>query len=143
MPLRSDCYSHELRKAARRLTARYDAALAPAGITLAQYSLMRTLHHAARQAAPGGDGLSLTELGRRMELDRSTAGRNARVLERAGLVASRPGESDRREATLALTEAGRETLARAKPLWAEAQAAVEAVMGTEQAAALRRMLAEL
>ena len=39
----TQCYCIILRKAARRLTARYDAALAPLGLNLAQFSLLRNV----------------------------------------------------------------------------------------------------
>ena len=97
----TSCYCNELRKASRRLTAVYDEALAPAGVNLAQYSLLRNIG----RKAP----VSLTELGQITELDRSTVGRNARVLERMGLVAFSSGE-DQRETMLSLTAHGLDTL---------------------------------
>src|SRR6478735_8808652 len=93
----SPCYSQSLRAAARRIAAAYDDALAPSGVNTAQYSLLRTIE----RAGP----IALTALGRRVELDRSTIGRNVRVLERMGLVALGRGD-DHREATATLTEAG-------------------------------------
>lgn len=70
------CYCIVLRRASRRLTAIYDAALAPLGVNLAQFSLLRTI----RRTEP----VSLTRLGHETELDRSTVGRNVRVLEGHG-----------------------------------------------------------
>ena len=125
------CYCHALRKATRRLTAAYDAALAPTGINLAQFSLLRTLERHGAQ--------SLTGLGRLMELDRSTVGRNVRVVERLALV--QPAVSpDQREAAIELAPEGRRVLARAVPLWAGVQARIDARLGPDRAAAL---LAEL
>ncbi len=49
--------------------------------------------------------ISLTELGKLCELDRSTVGRNTKLLERMGLVTTVPSR-DQREATLVLTERG-------------------------------------
>lgn len=134
MRQRTDCYCNELRKAGRRLSARYDAALAPAGVNVGQFSMLRQVDHAGE--------ISLTELGRRAELDRSTVGRNARVLVRGGLLDSAPG-ADRREASLRLTPQGRETLAAAFPLWTQAQAEIEAALGRDAAKALRRVLSEI
>ena len=83
------CYCAALRAAARKTTALYDEALEPAGIGVAQFSLMRRIERAGT--------VSLTELGRRAELDRSTVGRNVRVLARMGLVRRpRPRTSARR-----------------------------------------------
>ncbi|WP_159715866.1 MarR family winged helix-turn-helix transcriptional regulator, partial [Geminicoccus flavidas] len=84
----SPCYCIALRAASRRLTTLYDAALQPVGINVAQFSLLRNV----KRAQP----VSLTELGRRMELDRSTVGRNVRLLQRMGLVRMASG-SDQRE----------------------------------------------
>lgn len=126
-----ECYCAILRQAARKVTAVYDTALEPFGINLAQYSLLRTIE----RAAP----LSLTRLGRLVELDRSTVGRNVRLIERLGLVQLAAG-ADQREATVALTEAGQALLARAEPAWRGAQAQVEARLGTETAGQLRALL---
>ncbi len=125
------CYCHALRKATRRLTAAYDAALEPVGINLAQFSLLRTI---ARHGA-----LSLTDLGRRMELDRSTVGRNVRVVERMGLVQPSPS-SDHRKAAIGLSPEGERLLAAAVPLWAGVQTRLDARLGPGRAATL---LAEL
>src|SRR6478735_2001556 len=88
------CHCLQLRKATRKIGARYDAALAPVGINIAQYSLLRTV--AKRQP------MSLTDLGRYLELDRSTIGRNVRVVEKLRLVEMGRGQ-DQREATVSLS----------------------------------------
>jgi len=132
--MKSPCYCAVLRAASRKTTALYDAALAPAGIGLAQYSLMRRIDYAGR--------VSLTELGRQAELDRSTVGRNVRVLARLGLVAETAGD-DGRETAVELTEGGRATLRRARPMWDEAQARVEALLGADAAKSLRRLAGDL
>ena len=128
-----ECYCVALRKAARKVTSLYDAALEPTGVNLAQFSLLRTIE----RAAP----VSLTELGRMTELDRSTVGRNVRLLQRMGLVRVAPG-ADQREATVALDEPGLEILRRGAPLWNEAQRKIEASLGPA-AAQMRRLLQSL
>lgn len=129
------CLCTELRAAARRLTARYDAALQPLGIGLAQYFLLQSV--AAHQP------VALTELGRLAELDRSTVGRNLRVLKRMGLVESRRSAADRREAAAALTPRGEALLQQARPLWQACQRAVEARLGEAELQGLRRAMAML
>jgi DNA-binding MarR family transcriptional regulator len=126
--VQTPCYCASLRAASRKTTALYDAALAPAGVGVAQYSLMRRIRHAGT--------LSVTELAVLAELDRSTVGRNVRVLERMGLVTGATAD-DQRETAVALTEAGRETLRRARPLWEDAQRRIEAAIGAERAETLR------
>ncbi|WP_236841700.1 MarR family winged helix-turn-helix transcriptional regulator [Bosea sp. PAMC 26642] len=123
-----------LRSAARRLTAGYDEMLAPLGINTAQYSLLRTISR--------NEPVTLTEIGRRLELDRSTVGRNVRVVERLGLVKLGRGE-DQREANVTLTEAGHTVLAEAVPLWQTEQAAFETRLGTDTAQALRETLSRI
>ncbi|WP_054008382.1 MarR family winged helix-turn-helix transcriptional regulator [Cypionkella psychrotolerans] len=132
--LASVCYCAALRKATRRVTAIYDRALDKHGISLAQYSLLRTI----RRRGP----ISLTELAAVMELDRSTIGRNVRVVEKAGWV--RPADSlDQREAAIALTENGAELLLRAYADWAATQDAIAAKLGAGGAEALLEVLAGL
>ncbi|WP_113890970.1 MarR family winged helix-turn-helix transcriptional regulator [Roseiarcus fermentans] len=132
--MQTPCYCAALRAAARKTTALYDGALAPAGIGVAQFSLMRRIKSVGT--------VSLTELARLAELDRSTVGRNVKVLARMGLVAEIPAD-DQRETAVAVTEAGRQTLRRARPLWEAAQARIEAALGDAGAAALRALALDL
>ena len=128
------CYGAVLRAASRKVTAQYDAALAPSGIHLAQYSLLRTIE----RNAP----LSLTRLGQLAELDRSTIGRNVRLLQRIDLVNLGAG-TDQREAMVTLTQAGADVLQQAAPRWDEAQRAIERTLGTATAEQLRSLLQTL
>ena len=116
------------------MTALYDEALAVTGINVAQFSLMRNI----ASKAP----VSLTELGRMTELDRSTVGRNVRVLERMGFVVMSSG-ADHREQTLDLTEQGRQVLVEARPLWKDAQYKIEARLGADGPARLPVLLQSL
>ncbi len=131
----SICYCAALRAAARKTTAIYDAALAPIGVNVAQFSLLRRIE----RAAP----VSLTELGRLAELDRSTVGRNVKVLARMGLARATPSAEDQREATVTLGERGEAALRQGAPLWDEAQSKIEATLGEGGAARLRALLAAL
>lgn len=123
-----------LRTASRKLTAHYDAALAPAGVSLAQLVLMRGIG----QHEP----LSLGRLATIAGLDRSTLGRNVRVLKRMGLVIIRPG-ADLRQAQLRLSEPGRQALDRAVPLWEQAEAEIRQRLGAAGVAQLEAALAAL
>jgi DNA-binding MarR family transcriptional regulator len=124
------CYCASLRVAARKATARYDAALETVGITVAQFSLLRRIERA--------EPVSLTELGRLAELDRSTVGRNVRVLAGLGLVRLEAAE-DQREAAVSLAAAGAAALLHATPLWEKAQHDIETLLGAEGAGALRAL----
>lgn len=131
----SSCHCIILRKAARRISAIYDAALEPMGINVAQFSLLRNVGRR--------EPVSFTALGEVLELDRSTVGRNVRLLEKRGLIAIGAGDTDLREATASLTEAGRETIREAEPAWRDAQARIESTLGAEGTAALHRLLDDL
>ena len=127
----SVCYCAALRAAARKTTAVYDAALAPTGVNLAQFSLLRKIQRAG--------SVSLSELGRLAELDRSTVGRNVKVLQRMGLARVTAGV-DQREATVTLDERGLAVLREGGPPWDDAQRKIEAALGRDDAKHLRRLL---
>jgi DNA-binding MarR family transcriptional regulator len=126
------CHCQSLRQAARRATALYDAAMAPYGLRISQYSILSRL----RRYGP----LSLQALAALLVLDRTTLGRNLRPLERDGLVASEAEAGDKRVRLLALTEEGRSVLQAAGPAWHAAQAAFEQQYGKSEASALQQAL---
>jgi DNA-binding MarR family transcriptional regulator len=132
--MKSICYCVAVRTAARKTTALYDSILEPAGVTLAQFSLLRKIERAGT--------VSLTKLGQQTELDRSTIGRNVKALKRIRLV--RLGQAtDQREAAVRITRAGEEALRRAAPLWEEAQRRVEAMLGAAGAEQLQALALDL
>jgi DNA-binding MarR family transcriptional regulator len=128
------CICIALRQASRKLTAFYDEALAPTGINIAQFSLLRKLR---RHGA-----LSLTALAELVELDRSTLGRNLRVLEKLGLVQLGPGK-DQREQVADLTPSGRLSLLAGDPLWDRAQADIADRIGAGGVTQLEALLGAL
>ncbi|MBX3569516.1 MAG: MarR family transcriptional regulator [Rhizobiaceae bacterium] len=130
----SQCYCILLRKASRKLSAYYDEAMAPVGVNIAQFSMLRAID----RAAP----ISLTDLARRLELDRSTVGRNVKVLQKMGMVEPAASE-DGREAAFAVAAAGGVVLRDGAALWDEAQAAIEARLGAEATALLKSLPASL
>jgi len=129
------CHCTDLRYAAQALTEVYDRVLAPSGLKVTQYVLLRNL-------LQGEDEQSLTDLAQKLGNDRSTIGRNVRILVRDGLVSLSRG-SDRREHTVHLTQKGRETVALATPLWQKSQTAVEEALGEDQLKVLRTLLSQL
>ena len=130
----TSCYCIVLRKASRRLTSIYDEALKPFGINLAQFSLLKSV---VRRAP-----VSLTDLAQVLELDRSTVGRNARVMVRMGLLAMGPGD-DQREQVLSPTEQGSALFVGAVPVWERVQSDIETKLGPQKAGQLQSLLAEL
>ena len=130
----STCYCVVARTAARKTTALYDALLEPAGVTLAQFSLLRKIDRAGTA--------SLTKLGQLTELDRSTIGRNVKALERLQLVRAALAK-DQREAAVRLTPAGKRALKIGAPLWEEAQRRVETALGDAGVAQLQTLALNL
>ncbi len=132
--METTCYCAAVRTAARKTTALYDSILEPAGVTLAQFSLLRKIKRAGT--------VSLTGLGRLAELDRSTIGRNVRALEKLRLV-SMASAQDQREAAVRLTSTGERALQVGAPLWEEAQRRVETALGATGAAQLQTLVRNL
>ncbi|MGK6311801.1 MarR family winged helix-turn-helix transcriptional regulator [Neorhizobium sp. DT-125] len=128
------CHCILLRKASRKVSSYYDEALAPLGVNIGQFSLLRNIN----RLAP----ISLTDLAPQVDLDRSTVGRNAKVLERMGLVTIGHGE-DQREAMLMLTDKGRNLLEEGAPLWDGVQEDIEQRLGLEKTKQLQELLAAL
>lgn len=121
--LDTHCVCSKLRRSARIVTAIYDEALAPSGLSVAQFGLLRNL----ARTGP----CSLTAFGEATCYDRTTLNRTLRPLEEAGYVRSAPGK-DRRARVVELTDKARETIAAAEPHWLEAQSRIEAALGADR-----------
>lgn len=132
--LTSECICTHLRRAARGVSRHYDEALAGFGVNVAQFSLLRHLQRLDRP--------SITALAEAMGLERSTLGRNLRVLQADGLVALGDGD-DQRNRVVLLTEAGKQLLHVAHPAWEQAQKALVERLGVGQRDELVRLLEQL
>jgi len=134
MPKQEKCVCIQLRRSARAVTSFYDGMLAPAGVTVNQYSLLANL----RKLGVG----SVSALAQRMKLERSTLVRSLKPLISAGLVgdAAKPGTRDR---ALSLTEAGEGVYSHAKKLWKKAQDTMEQALGAKNLRAMMKTLAKL
>ena len=135
--VKTDCYCTSLRAATRKITALYDAALAPVGVNAAQWGLLGKLAEGSQVP------MSIQNLAEVAELERSTVARNIRVLEREGLVAMGASVEDRRAATIVLTDQGLAVLRAGEPLWQSAQRQVEQLLGRRPASDLRALLLSL
>jgi DNA-binding MarR family transcriptional regulator len=120
MELETPCNCYTLRRAARAITAAYDAALAPSGLRNTQLAILRKL----ARLGP----LPVTRLAAESALDRSTMGRNLNPLERRGLVRIEVGTVDQRERVVYLTAAGEAAIEAALPYWRKAQERVAALV---------------
>ncbi|WP_315838404.1 MarR family winged helix-turn-helix transcriptional regulator [Bradyrhizobium prioriisuperbiae] len=119
------CFCASLRRMAHAATEIYDRALEPSGLKITMFRVLRRLSHAGKP--------SISELARIVELDRSSLGRNLKVLQRQGLVRFSGGDDERSKLVL-LTSKGRTALDKALPLWAKAQARMRSVLGRDSEA---------
>ena len=127
----SPCICTTFRSLSRKLSAAYDAALAPVGLNIAQYAMLRRIG--------ASQPVSLTDLGEALELERSTVGRNVKVLERTGLVVTSRTAVDQREAVVSLTDTAENLLTEAFPLWEGCQIETRRTLGLQLESLLRQL----
>jgi len=128
------CACGRLRRATRALTQLYDDLLAPAGLRLTQFSLLRTL---MREGT-----VRITELAAVQLLDRTALSRNLDPLVEQGLVEIVRGR-DARTREVAISRKGMNALKAAEPHWTRAQKAVAERIGASKLEALIATLGEL
>jgi DNA-binding MarR family transcriptional regulator len=122
-----------LRKASRRVSQLYDAALAPCGLRTTQRAILSHIFRAGRPA--------MGELAESLVMDRGALAHNLKPLERNGLIEVTVDPKDRRNRLVSLTSGGAAKLSESEALWARAQQRFEAAFGTAEAASLRQALA--
>ena len=109
----ANCACKNLRRTARAVTQLYDEHLRPSGLRITQFTLLVAV--ALREP------VQVTQLADTLALDRTTLARDLGPLTERGLVEVSAGD-DRRTRVVRLTRQGREAIARAYPLWRQAQA---------------------
>jgi DNA-binding MarR family transcriptional regulator len=122
------CLCTGLRQAAQAMTEIYDEALEPSGLKITMFRVIRRLSEAGEP--------TISELAKIVGLDRSSLGRNLKVLEREKLVAF-VGGTDERSKVVQLTAKGRKALATALPLWLGVQKRMKAKIGDDRQSVLR------
>jgi DNA-binding MarR family transcriptional regulator len=133
--VRDHCLCLAVQRAARALARRFDEALRPVGLTSGQFSLLMSLN---RPQPP-----TIGAVAALLAMDRTTLTANLKPLERQGLLMVSVDPADRRGRLLALTDAGRATLAAAVPIWQRTHEAVEEPLGAGAADRLREGLLAL
>ena len=118
--VRDTCLCLHLKRAARAVARRFDAALRPLSLTNGQFSLLMSLN---RAEAP-----SIGSVSALLAMDRTTLTANLKPLERRGLVKVRIDDADKRTRRLKLTPAGRALLIAAVPIWRQTHADVEMLL---------------
>lgn len=106
----------------------YSNALKPLNITVSQYSLLKMIKRHQM--------ISITHLAKECELERSTVGRNIKVLEKMNFIyfAAPENKNDQRENLIAVTEHGSRVLEEATRIWQSVQKEIEEKLGGEEKA---------
>ena len=130
----SACACGRLRRATRALTQLYDDMMAPSGLRVTQFSLLRTL---AREGPS-----RMSALAEALLLDRTALSRTLDPLAARGLVAIVAGR-DARTREVSLTRAGEKAIRAAESHWKRAQSQVTARLGAGKFDALVATLREL
>jgi len=126
------CYAFNARHASRHLTQFYDQMLVPSGIRITQFTMLMALS----KLGP----LTIVDLAKGLEMDRTTLGRNLGPLERDGIIEMSISATDGRKKLASLTTLGKRKLDRALALWRNAQVDFESRFGIARASALREEL---
>lgn len=121
-PTSGSCVCLNFRRTARLITQFYDQTLAPAGVTITQFSMLTIIG--------AHESLTINAAAVVFKLDRTTLSRNLRPLEREGWITIQTGD-DRRSRIITLSDKGRATVEQATPLWQQAQKRMLALMGAD------------
>jgi DNA-binding MarR family transcriptional regulator len=128
------CTCFNLRKATRRVTNFYDAALKPCGLKVTQMTLLTAI----RVLEP----ITIKRLAKAIVMDRTTLSRNVSLLNKKGLIDIEPGD-DLRTRRLSLTDQGHTSLVAAFPLWQKAQVEIIKELGEDRWASLLEGISDL
>jgi DNA-binding MarR family transcriptional regulator len=125
----SRCHCTALRKASRRISQLYDAALAPCGLKTTQRAILAQIGRS--------EPVTLSTLAQALVMDPGGLAHTLKPLERDNLVATSVDPADRRNRLIQLTAAGRAKLAESDALWEVAHRGFETAFGAMESAALR------
>ena len=128
------CTCFNIRKATRRITSLYDAALKPSGLKVTQMTLLT----AVRILEP----VTINRLAKAIVMDRTTLSRNVSLLGKKGMIDMEPGD-DLRTRRISLTEQGHSALVAAFPLWQKVQGEIINELGKEQWTHLLKGISDL
>jgi DNA-binding MarR family transcriptional regulator len=128
----SPCNCTALRKATRRISQLYDAALASSGLKITQRAILAQI----RRSEPTTVG----QLAGALVMDSGALAHTLKPLERDHLVAITTDPEDRRNRLIQLTRQGQVKLAETDVLWAKAQKCFESAFGRVESDSLREAL---
>jgi DNA-binding MarR family transcriptional regulator len=124
----SRCHCTVLRKASRRISQLYDAALAPSGLKITQRAVLAQI----ARSEPATVGA----LAEALVMDAGGLAHTLKPLIRDGLVAVGVDPQDRRNRLVRLTATGKARLRQSDALWEAAQRSFEKGFGGAQSRAL-------
>jgi DNA-binding MarR family transcriptional regulator len=122
------CHCTALRKASRRISQLYDAALEPSGLKVTQRAILVQISRS--------ETATVGALAEAMVMDAGGLAHTLKPLVRDGLVTIGPDPDDRRSRLIRLTAAGKARLKESDVLWEKAQQSFEKQIGRSQAKAL-------
>lgn len=128
------CNCLNLRRASQAITEVYDEILAPSGLKISQYSLLKHI----KQLGP----VSVSDLALKIRLDRTTLVRNLKSMEERGFITDIAAKGTRNR-QLKLTDKGLATFQTAEPLWFEAQSFIEQYLGKDNMNTLTELLSKI
>jgi MarR family transcriptional regulator for hemolysin len=114
------CLAHSLRRADRVVTQLYNEHLAPLGLRVTQFSILKALHVMGTTTA-----LQIQEV---LVMEQATVSRALKPLVRDGYIAVNEG-ANKREKALSLTPQGKALYQQALAPWNEAQKALKKKIG--------------
>lgn len=117
-----DCICTRVRMSSRALTRLYDDMLRSTGLKSSQLPLLAAMHY--------GEFESISDLSRKLEMDRTTLTRNLRPLIAEGFVKLSAARG--RAKGVEITREGLAALSKAMPFWLEAQQRVLSHFGVER-----------
>ena len=124
----TDCLAVRVRLLNRTITAIYDDALRPLGLTAGQLNVLVVI----AKRGPISPG----EIARRLNMEKSTVSRNLARMRDKGWITVAAGESGHKQ-RLTVNGRGKALLERSLPAWEAAQTQTEAVLGQRGADSIR------
>jgi DNA-binding MarR family transcriptional regulator len=115
------CCCFNMRKVMRAVTQFYDRYLESSGIRSTQFTLLVELASTSAK--------TLTEIAENLVMDRTTLTRNLKPLAKMGLITI-VSTMDKRSKAYALTDQGKELVAKCVPLWQSAQSSIIGGIGS-------------
>ena len=118
------CLGHSLRRADRVMSQLYNEYLAPVGLRITQFSVLRVI-------SMFKDGITASQIQEGLVMDQTTVSRALKPLIRDGFISVAQG-ANKREKLLKLTESGQALYAEALVPWKKAQKVFKQKLGATQ-----------